>query len=136
MADLTITAANVLKATGAVTGSGTAGVAVTAGQALYLDATDSKLKLAQCDGTAAEADVVGIALHAALANQPLAYLKSGTMNIGGTTVKTTTYCLSATAGGIAPQADLVATNRIVRIGHATATDGTLVVAIYNTGAVV
>lgn len=136
MADLTITAANVLLTTGSKE-SGTAGASVTAGQALYLDAATNTLKLAQADGTAAEAAVVGVSLHAALSGQPLAYAPNGcTLNIGGTTVKTSAYVLSAAAGMICPQADLVSTNRIVYIGYATATDGSFVLNIRNTGAVV
>jgi hypothetical protein len=136
MADLTITAASVLFTSG-TKNTGIAGVSTTAGQCLYLDSTDSKLKLAQADGTAAEATAVGIALHAAGANQPLTYAGPGSIiNIGATTAKTTTYVVSAAAGGIAPQADLVSTNRITRLGYATATDGTFVVDIKVTGAVV
>lgn len=137
MADLTITPASVLLTSGS-SNHGTAGASITAGQAVYADSTDSsKLKLAQCDGTAAEAAVVGIALHAASANQPLRYAESGAvMNIGATTAKTTAYLLSATAGGIAPQVDITAGQRIVYLGYATATDGTFVVNIRNAGATV
>lgn len=136
MADLTITAANVVFTAGTKE-SGTAGASITAGQAVYLDAATSTLKLAQADGTAAEAAVVGIALHASLSGQPLVYAKTGsTLNIGGTTAKTTAYVLSATAGAIAAQADLVSTNKIVYLGYATATDGSFVLNVLNTGAVV
>jgi hypothetical protein len=137
MADLTVTAASVLFTSGSKISSYNAGAAVTAGQAVYLDSTTSTLKLAQADGTAAEADAVGIALHAAGTGQPLSYAATGSViNIGATTAKTTTYVVSATAGGIAPQADLISTQRIVRLGHATATDGSLIVDIRNVGAVV
>lgn len=134
MADLAITAANVLFTSGTKL-TGVAGASITAGQALYSDSATSTLKLAQCDGTDAEADAVGIALHASSSGQPIVYAKNGSLiNIGATTAKTTTYMLSATAGGIAPQADLVSTNKIVRLGYATATTGTFVVDIQNTGA--
>jgi hypothetical protein len=115
MADLTVTAASVLLTSGSVE-SGTAGAAITAGQALYKDSTDSySLKLAQADGTAAEADAVGIALHAAGDGQPIAYARTGAViNIGATTAKTTTYVVSATAGGVAPQADLTRRPRTAR----------------------
>jgi hypothetical protein len=137
MADLTVTAASVLWTSGSKL-SGVAGATVTAGQAVYLDSTTSTLKLAQCDGTAAEADAVGIALHAAGAGQPLVYAGPGSViNIGATTAKTTTYLVSETAGGVAPQADIsTSTRKITRLGYATATDGTFVVDIKNTGAVV
>jgi hypothetical protein len=136
MADLTITAASVLLVSGTKE-AGTAGATITAGQALYLDSATNTLKLAQADGTAAEADVIGIALHAALAGQPIVYAKNGaSMNIGATTAKTTAYVLSALAGAICPQADLVSTNKIVYLAYATATDGSVVLNVRNTGAVV
>lgn len=136
MADITVTAANVIYSSGA-TATGTAGATVTAGQVVYLDATTSTLKLAQADGTAAEVAAVGIALHAALSGQPLKYaVDESTINIGGTTSKATTYCVSAAAGGVAPQADLTSGQRICTIGYATATDGTFVVKIRNRGVAV
>lgn len=136
MADLSITAANVLFTSGTKT-TGVAGASVTAGQAVYLDAATGTLKLAQCDGTAAEVDAIGVALHAAASGQPLTYAGQGSViNIGATTVKTTAYMVSAAVGGVAPQADLVSTNRICYLGYATATDGTFVVNIKNAGAAV
>lgn len=136
MADLSITAANVVQGSDAKVESGVAGETITAGMAVYLKSSDGRLWKAVAT-SAAEADAKGIALHAALAGQPLAYQKGGSMNIGGTTDKATTYMVSAAAaGGIAPQADLASTNKIVRLGYATATDGTFVVDIRNTGAAV
>lgn len=134
MADLTITAANVLKVGTLGIKTGIAGATITAGQAVYLDSATGTLKLAQCDGTAAEADVVGVALHGATANQPLTYAGDGaTINIGGTTSKATTYMVSAAAGGVAPQADLVSTNRIAQIGYATDAVGGFTLQIRNRG---
>jgi hypothetical protein len=136
MPDLTITAANVLYTSGSKE-TGVAGVTITPGQTVYLDSSVSTIKLAQCDGTAAEANVIGVSLHGALAGQPITYLRTGGLcNIGATTVKTTHYVLSATPGGIAPQADLVATNKIVYVGYATDTSGSFVLQVKNTGAVV
>ncbi len=126
MADLVVTATSVLKGANATLGSGIAGEALTAGKAVYLKASDSRYYLAQCDGTAEESTVAGIALHAAGVAQPIQFQTGGTMNIGATTAKTTAYVLSAAAGGIAPQADLVGTNRIVYVGYATDTTGTFV----------
>lgn len=137
MADLTVTAGSVLFSSGTQI-TGTAGEAVTAGQPVYLKSSDSRLWLAQRDGTAAEAAAVGIALHAAGAAQPLTYAATGsTINIGATTAKTTTYFVGSAAGGISPQADVSTSGHyIVRLGYATATDGTFVVDIRNTGATV
>lgn len=138
MADLTITATNVLNISAPIS-AGLAGEAITAGQAVYLKAADGKLWKARsaAAGTTEEGNPVGIALNGGSAGQTIAYAANGgDINIGATTVKTTTYVLSATAGGIAPQADLVSTDKIVRIGHAKNTTGTLTVDIKNTGAVV
>jgi hypothetical protein len=134
MADLSITAANVIKTASNVE-TGTAYVALTAGQVLYKRSADQKLALAQADGTVEEATVAGIALHAAAANQPISYAVSGTLNIGATTAKTF-YYLSATAGGLAPFADLTSGQRIVQVGYATATDGSFVISKVVTGAAV
>lgn len=138
MAALTITAASVVKsATSNLDTSGIAGETITAGMPVYLKASDSKLWKALSGGTAAQADAIGIAMHAALAGQPLVIAKTGgTINIGATTAKTTTYMLGAAAGEVVPQADLASGNAIVRLGHATATDGTFIVDIKNTGATV
>jgi len=135
MADLVITAANVIKGSDASTETGIAGETITAGQALYLKSADGRMWKAQADGTTEEATFRGIALHAALAGQPIVYQTGGSLNVGATTVKTI-YCLSATAGGICPQADLVATNKIVYVGYATNTTGTFTISKVNTGATV
>lgn len=123
MADLTITAANVVAGSGAKIVHGTAGASVTAGQVLYEDASDSnKLKLADNDSaTAAVRSPVGIALHAAASGQPLSYLAKGPITIGATTAVGTVYCLSSTAGGICPSADIATGdyNTIIGIGTST-----------------
>jgi len=100
MADISVTAASVAKATGASTQNATAGEAITAGQVVYSDATNS-VKLAQADGTAAEAVAVGIALNNAASGQPITYVVSGGINPGGTVVVGKPYFVSGTAGGIA-----------------------------------
>lgn len=109
MADLTITATQVLPVTDSTgIATGIAGATITAGQSLYLDATTSTLKLAQADGTAAEAAVVGVSLHAASAGQPISYATTGelTLGAGAAPANGTTYVVSAAAGGICPNADI------------------------------
>lgn len=121
MADITITAASVLKISGA-TYEGIAGATITAGQACYLDAADSnKIKLAQSDGTAEEAAVRGIALHASLAGQPIILQISGVIAIGATVVLGNLYCLSDTAGAICPSADVGTSEYMSLIGVANTT---------------
>lgn len=108
MSDITITAASVSKqGTTAAVETGTAGASITAGQAVYKDATDNKFKLADSNSaTAAAREFYGIALHASADGQPLSVMTSGDINIGATVAVGTIYVLSGTAGGIAPAADL------------------------------
>lgn len=135
MADLTVTATSVVNVSASL-GNGIAGEAITAGQAVYLKPSDSRLWKAQCDGTTDEGNPVGIALNGGSAGQTITYAASGEINIGATTAKTTTYVLSATAGGIAPQADLVSTNKIVRMGYAKDITGGFIVDIKPTSVAV
>jgi hypothetical protein len=122
MTDLSITAANVIAGSGARTVDGTAGASVTAGQAVYLDSTTNTYKLADCDSaTAAVRSPDGIALHAAASGQPLEVLTRGPITIGATMTAGLPYFLSATAGGIAPYADLGAGDYPTIIGIATST---------------
>ncbi len=132
MADLTITAANVLN-TSASVATAPAGESITAGQSIYISANDGKAYKAQADGTAAQADVAGLALNGAGAGQPVQYATDGAINIGATTAKGTVYCVSATAGGICPIADLASGDFVSLVGYATATDGSLVVRRKATG---
>jgi hypothetical protein len=106
MADISITAANVVAASDAVRESGTAGATVTAGQPVYLDPSDMKYKLADSNGAAALRVPSGIALNGAANNQPLVIQKGGDITIGGTLTPGVAYYLSDTPGGICPVADL------------------------------
>jgi len=117
MADLSITAANVVKYSNATTRTGTAGAAITAGDVLYLDTT---LKLADTD-TAAKATAVGIALNDAAIGQPVVYLVAGGINPGATVAIGTYYVISATAGNICPVADLVPGDYCTGLGWGTTT---------------
>ena len=107
MADLTITAANVVAGSDAIKETGVAGASITAGQVVYLDSTTGTYKLADTDSaTAAVRSPRGIALHAASASQPLTIIKSGSLTIGATIAAGVAYYLSGTAGGICPIADV------------------------------
>jgi len=110
MASLTITAAQVLLVSGERK-YGTAGATITAGHAVYLDTATNTWKLAQCDGTAAEAgtDGLGIALHGASSGQPLDVAGPGcdvNLGAGAAAAAGTVYVVGATAGDIAPTADV------------------------------
>jgi hypothetical protein len=119
MADLTITAANIIAATGAAISEGTAGETITAGMALYKDAADSNsLKGAQHDGTEAQAECVGIALNGAADGQPVSYITRGTLAMGSILTAGVTYVVGAGAGGIAPDADVGSTDYKTVLGVA------------------
>lgn len=125
--DITITAANVAWVSGTINRSNNAGTTVTAGQVVYL-AASNKWLLAQCAGTASEAGtdtIVGIALHPSADGQPLAVQTDGVIKIGGTVAVGQIYVISATAGGIDTHANLVSTNRlyILGVGLTTSTIG-------------
>lgn len=121
MADLSITAANVVAENGAKSRPGIAGATITAGQQVYLDATDNKWKLADADGAAALRSPGGTALHGASANQPLQVHTHGPITIGATLTAGTTYYLSPTPGGICPLADLASGDYVVIVGIALST---------------
>lgn len=120
MADITVTAASVVAGADSTTTSGTAGVTITAGQAVYLDATTGKWALADADSaTAAQRRAAGIALNGAALNQPIKVLTSGDVTIGATVTAGVAYYLSGTAGGICPVADIGAGEYVNLIGIAT-----------------
>lgn len=122
MADLSITAANVLAASGAVIQSGTLGATGTAGQVVYLDSSTQKLRLADADLSVAAAEVVGILLNGGGDGQPIDYVLSGGVDVGATLTVGEIYVLSGTAGGIAPEADLASSDWVTVLGVATAAD--------------
>jgi hypothetical protein len=106
VADISIVAANVLPGTDAEVFQGLAGGTLTAGMACYLDATTNRVKAADANASLESAEVKGIALHAASAEQPIRLQTGGTLTIGATVVLATIYILSGTPGGIAPAVDL------------------------------
>lgn len=118
MADLSVTASDVVAVSGStVTEDGTAGATITAGQVVYKDTTDSnKLKLADASAEATAA-VCGVAMHGATSGQPLKYAVAGNLTFSTMTVGET-YQVSATAGAIAPVAD-ISTNYVSFVGYAS-----------------
>lgn len=123
MADLVITAANVVSGANARITHGIAGATVTAGQVGYLDPTSGKWGLADTDSaTAAVRSATGIFLNGAALNQPVAVQTDGDITIGATIEAGTGYWLSGTAGGLCPVADVAAGDYplFVGIGKTTA----------------
>jgi hypothetical protein len=123
MADLTITAANVVKDSTATVVNGVAdtGVTVTAGQVVYQSATTGGLpafsKAIDTGATAAAA--AGIALNGASPGQPLAVLTDGLYTVGATVAVGQTYGVTDTAGGLGLISERNAGDYITIIGVAT-----------------
>lgn len=107
MADLSITAANVLKGSNAVVEHGIAGETIVAGKVVYREAATGKYKLADNNGaSAAVREPRGIALNGGGDGQPLAIARSGDVALGAVLTAGVAYYLSDTAGGIVPVADI------------------------------
>lgn len=124
MADLSITAANVVKGTNTVYEWGTAGATLTAGMALYRRASDSKYVGALHTSTQAASGYgvkVGIALCGAASGQPVAVATSGPVTIGATVAAGVPYFVGAAAGGICALADLASTEYTTYLGTGTTT---------------
>lgn len=123
MADLTITAANVVAGSSAVINrSKSAGETVAAGKAVYLSSTTKKWMLADSNSATAEAKRAGgIALNGAALDQPLAVATSGDVTMGATLTAGSPYYLSETPGGIQPAADLTSGENVCLIGLAKST---------------
>lgn len=133
--DISVTASAVIKGTGAATTSGIAGGTITAGQPLYSDTSASnKMKPADCNLSSAAATVAGIALHGAELDQPIVYLTGGNLTFNAVLTIGKAYIASATAGGIAPIADLATGWYTSLLGIATSTTN-LAVNIINSGAI-
>lgn len=122
MADISITAANVLQGTGSSTEDGLAGETITAGQVVYRDPTSLLyLKSDSDSATAAVRQPRGIALNGASLNQPLKIQRSGQITIGGTMTAGLVYYNSKTAGGICVLADIASGGYACTIGVAVST---------------
>lgn len=129
--DIVVTATDVIAGTDATVATGTAGGTITAGQPIYIDTSDSnKLKAADANASDLASTVAGIALHAATASQPIKYQTGGNITISAVLTLGKAYVLSATAGGIAPVADLTTGWRTSLIGVALSTTS-LHLTLYN-----
>lgn len=135
MADLTITATNVVAVSGTTAKKICGATAVTQGQVVFEDTSDSnKVKISDANNTSL-AQVNGVCLTSSAPGQPAVYLANGGV-LGGLAGVTagTTYCLSATAGNICPQADLTTNDRVIRLGYGLTT-ATIKLDIADTGVV-
>jgi len=120
MADLSITAAEVLASATGRKNSGTCGATLVAGDVVYKDASDSNsLKLADANSaTAAQASVVGVMLNGGGDGQPANFASEDDELTIGTTaapVAGTVYELSSTPGKMCPGTDHTGTAATARI---------------------
>lgn len=120
--DLSITATSVLPGSDAVVENGTLGATVTAGQAVYKEASSGTWKLADSDSATAEVrQAKGIALNGGGAGQPVRVERSGDITVGGTMTAGVEYYLSNTAGGLCPVADVGSGEYVVPLGVSSST---------------
>lgn len=119
MANITITAANVVADSNATVERGSAGEAIAAGQMVYLSSTSRKWMLADADSATAEArKATAMALNTAALNQPLAVLRGGDVALGAVLIAGQAYYLSDDAGMICPLADVTGGDYICLVGLA------------------
>ena len=112
--DVSITASAVVPSANAVKRIVTAGATITAGQLVYLDTADvdaagiGKAKLSVCNGASALRVIDGIAASSASAGQDVSIVTYDPALVIAASGLTANQILisSATAGGIAPSADL------------------------------
>ena len=125
MADLTVTASQVIPGVDAVLARGTAGGTITAGHPLYRDSTDgNRLKAARANADATSR-CVGIALEGASDGQPVIYQTDGhvTVGAGANPEDGESYYVSdSAAGGIMPVGDFTTGDYVAFLGIANADD--------------
>jgi len=120
VADLSITATDVVAGSSARTTTGTAGETITAGQPVYLDAATARYKRTLHTGSTT-AVAVGIALHGAANGQPLTIQTGGALTLSAVMTAGEIYAVSANAGGICPCGDLGAGDYTTVLGVAAST---------------
>ncbi len=105
--DLSITAASVIASSSAQTKVVTAGATITAGQVVYLDSASMTYKLARANALGTS-NAAGIALNGAASGQPVKICMYDPDFTPGVSATEGVHLMlsSATAGAIAPAADL------------------------------
>ena len=118
MADLgSITAVRITSNT--ITNEVTYGATISAGQSVYLDSADGEYKLAGASASAS-AECKGIAVTPGVDGGRGVIATGGDIILVGTTAAVgAVYVVSATAGGIAPEADLSSGEYVTVLGVAS-----------------
>ena len=100
----------------------TYGATISVGQTLYLDAADSKYKLADANNTSATATVRGIALTPGVDAGYGYIMRTGSLILVGSTLAVgTTYAVGQTAGSMVPVSDLTTSDYVSIVGTASTT---------------
>jgi len=132
MADLSITASNVGIGSTGVISIVQVGETVTAGQPAYKKSTDGLYYKADANASSATAAALGVFLTGASTNGYAVLCTAGSYLAGATLTVGETYVVSATAGGIAPLADVTTGWYVTILGVASSTS-TLVLDIVRSG---
>lgn len=118
MADITITASDVLTSANAQSNSGVAAVSITAGQTLYKLAAGT-YGLANATGSTPVNSFAGVSLHAAATGQPINFVTNDPAFVfgGAATAGEVVYLSPNNAGGITGTfGDLSTGNTIIVLG--------------------
>lgn len=133
MADLTITPANIKAQEGASVKSYKAGEAITPGHWVYKLASTGDNRYFLADNASPEtAQVAGMAVSYADANDMVQVVESGPVNMGAILTKSEVYGLSANPGKTAPLSDLASGEYRTTVGFAKTTS-IIQVAVEQTG---
>lgn len=124
MADVTVSSSLVQPSETAPFESGVCGSAFTAGQTGYLDGSLNRWKLAVATAQASAA-ARGIATANFSTGQIGRFQTAESLNLGGGVAVGVVYAVSTNAGGIAPIADVTATNWITTLGVGSSTNNLL-----------
>jgi hypothetical protein len=138
MANLAITAANVGLISGPESGDQVAGEAFIAGALVYLNPSDSRWYKAKASGTAVQAGSAGIGMAlgtADAAGARVSIARPGAIVSVGGGAAGTVYVVSATAGSLAPVADMVSTNKVTVAALGIGGNQLALAYAYNAGAV-
>jgi hypothetical protein len=117
MADHVVTPANVLKSNNGTVRNGTAGAAISAGDALYYDTATGTYKLFDANGAGDAKNFAGIALNSAAAGQPIALCEEDPDFTPGFPLDEGDVVIgSATAGKLCPVADAASGHYVTVVG--------------------
>jgi hypothetical protein len=134
MTAISITAANVLKGTGAITQNVVWGGTVTAGMAVY-EMSDGRFAAGDSDTSSTTATVAGVALTGGGAGQPGVIQTGGRITIGGTVTVGESYYLGDANGSIIPYGDRASSDYVSLVGIGVTT-AIIDLRILNSGVVV